>query len=261
MNANGGQPIQLTNDSTDDVHPSFSPDGKQLVYCSFGAKSGQWELVVIDLDRPASKRFIGYGLFPRWSPTDNRIVFQRARERGTRWFSVWTIEYEGGEGVRPTEIAASSNAAVITPSWSPDGSYLTFCTVADPSADEQTRPGLADVWVIGADGAGRSNLTHGQFTNLQPIWARDGAIYFVSNRSKDGIENIWTLRPDAALGVAGALAGRGGDAGKASASAAAAKPAAHPDDAADPLAPVSSAPAQEPVTHAPDSELSVPPAE
>lgn len=196
------QAVQITSDATQDVHPSWSPDGKRLVYCTFGAQSGQWEMVVVDVDNPAAKRFIGYGLFPYWSPVQDRIVFQRARERGTRWFSVWTIDLVHGEGVRPTEIAASANAAAITPRWSPDGKSIVFCTVVNPDQAENARPRQADVWVISADGTQRQNLTQSRLLNVQPIWAADGSIYFVSNRAKDGVENIWALRPDRAGTVA-----------------------------------------------------------
>lgn len=201
MSVDGGQPIQLTDDTTHDIHPSFSPDGKQLVYCSYGAQSGQWELVVIDVDNPATKKFIANGLFPSWSPTDNRILFQRARERGTRWFSVWTIELVDGEGVQPTEVAASTNAAVITPEWSSDGQHIVFCTVVDPQADNQIRPAQADVWIMSTDGRSRTNLTSDLFANLQPVWAPDGLIFFVSDRARGGIENIWAIRPDRAMSV------------------------------------------------------------
>jgi TolB protein len=193
--------VQLTSDATDDVHPSFSPDGRHLVYCSRGSQSGQWELVVVDVEAPSTKRFIGYGLLPTWAPTGNKIVFQKSRERGSRTFSVWTVDYANGEGIRPTEIAASSNAAVITPSFSPDGNHIVFCTVVDLAADETQRPQQADIWVIGADGTGRANLTHSPFANLQPVWAKDGSIYFVSNRGSQGRENIYAVRPDRAIGV------------------------------------------------------------
>ena len=201
----GGAAEQLTNDATQNIHPSFSPDGKQIVYCSYGAQSGQWEMIVIDVDNPATKRHIGYGLFPSWSPTQNKIVFQRARERGSRWFAVWTIDYVNGEGARPTAIAVASNAAAINPQWGPDGKQIVFSTVINPEgsaskADAKAeavnhKPAQADIWVMGADGSARTNLTHGKFVNVQPVWARDGAIYFVSNRSKEGVENIWSVRP------------------------------------------------------------------
>jgi TolB protein len=197
--ANGGQAVQLTSNPTHDLHPGFSPDGTKLIYCTYGSQSGQWELVVIDLNQPSNKRFVGFGLFPNWSPTGNKIVFQRARERRTRWFSVWTIDLEDGEGVRPTEVAVSANAAAITPHWSPDGKFIVFCTVVNPASDEQKQPKQADIWVVGADGRGRVNLTNSPFANVQPVWAPSGSIHFVSNRAKAGVENIWAINPNRAL--------------------------------------------------------------
>jgi hypothetical protein len=202
VDVNGGQPIQLTSDPAHEIHPSFSPDGTKLVYCTFGGQSGQWEMVVIDVSNPAARRFIGYGLFPTWSPAGDRILFQRASDRGQRRFSIWTVDLVNGEAVRPTEIAASSNAAVITPSWSPDGQHIVFSTVVEPESSDQLRPIQADIWVVSAVGNGRANLTQSPFTNLQPVWSPDGTIYFVSNRGETGTENIWSVRPDRALKLA-----------------------------------------------------------
>ena len=207
METRGGLAVQITDAPAHDIHPSFSPDGTKLVYCSLSEASGQWELVVVDLDNPATKQYIGSGLLPNWSPTDNRIVFQRARQRGTRWFSVWTLTYENGEAHSPTELAASDNAAVITPDWSPDAGHVVFCTVIDPQYDDGNAPTYADLWVMESDGSNRSRLTHGQFTNLQPDWSRSGAIYFVSDRAGDGLENVYAIRADQAVRVADA-AGR-----------------------------------------------------
>lgn len=204
MDAQGGPAIQITSDPTHDIHPSFSPDGKQLVYCSYGQRSGQWQMVVVDVNNPATKRYIGHGLFPHWSPTDNTIVFQRARERGTRWFSVWTVELdERGDAGSPTEIAWSPSHACITPSWSPDGKHVVFCTVSDPEADSHARPAASDVWVVDASGRGRTRLTQGRFSNLQPVWSASGSIYFVSNRGRQGVENIYALNPEDAVQLAG----------------------------------------------------------
>ncbi len=197
MDVRGGKAVQITDDATQDIHPSFSPDGKRLVYCSHGSPSGQWEMMVVDLEAPGTKRLIGHGLFPTWSPTQEKIVFQRARQRGTRWFSVWVVELVDGEPMPPTEIAVSANAAVITPDWSPDGEHVVFCTVIDPDADVSSGTAQADLWMVKANGEGRVRLTSGPFANLQPAWSPDGSILFVSNRSVDGMENIWALRPRA----------------------------------------------------------------
>ncbi|MCC6681724.1 MAG: PD40 domain-containing protein [Phycisphaeraceae bacterium] len=195
MPATGGHPRQITNDPTIDLHPSFSPDGSKLVYCSLGSMSGQWEMVVIDVNNPSTRQVIGLGLFPNWSPAGDTILFQRARQRGTRWFSVWTMNLVNGEPTPPTEIAVSANAAVITPDWSPDGNQVVFCTVIDPQADASASATRADLWVTSSDGTGRMKLTSGKFTNIQPAWSADGSILFVSDRAANGVENIWAVRP------------------------------------------------------------------
>lgn len=189
----GGQPIQLTSDASQELHPSFSPDGKHLVFCSLGAQSGQWEIIVIDVEMPSKRHVLGYGLFPSFSPRGDKIAFQRARYRGTRTFGVWTVDYVNGEAARPTEIAAAVNAACINPCWSPDGKRLAFSTVVNPPEDPNSRPQMADLWSVNLDGSGRVKLTNDSHANLQPAWGKDGVIYFVSNRN--GRENIWALKP------------------------------------------------------------------
>jgi TolB protein len=229
MDADGRNVTQVTNGPMQCIHPSFSPDGTRLVYSAIGSRSNQWELWVADL-RKGEKRMIGYGLFPRWSPdrTVDRIAYQRPRQRGGRWFSLWTIDLIEGEGRRMTEVAASTNAAIVSPCWSPDGRRLAFATVLDPAraatSGRRTRAGLGagagrgaasqvesrtrqDVWTIDADGGNRQRLTDGNGTNLSPCWAADNRIYFISDRG--GAECVWSVRAEGSKSnaVAGAVIG------------------------------------------------------
>ncbi len=192
----GGQPIKLTNDDADDIHPSFSRDGQTLVYSTLSSNGGQWEIALIDIEQPNVRKIIGHGLFPHFSSVDDRIVFQRARQRGTRWFSIWTIELVNGEPTPPTEVVSARNAATITPRFSPDGKFIVFSTVTRTEFEQKEKPKQADVWIVGSNGIGRVNLTQSHHANLQPVWAKDQTIFFVSNRAKDGIENIWSIRPE-----------------------------------------------------------------
>jgi TolB protein len=198
MDIDGKNVVQETNDPLQHIHPSFSPDGNRLVYCCLGGKSGQWELWTVDLTT-SEKRMIGFGLFPTWSPAKDvdRIAFQRARQRGGRWFSLWTLDLVDGESRRITEVTASSNAAIVCPSWSPDGKEIAFATIAEPNNSAGNKPlGQEDIWTISYDGSGRTRVTDGVGLNLGPYWAADNRIYFVSDRG--GAECVWSARTGSA---------------------------------------------------------------
>jgi TolB protein len=139
-------------------------------------------------------------VFPEWCPdvARNKIVFQRAKQRGSRDYSIWTIDLTNGQASQPTEIVSAANAALINPSWSPDGSRIVFVAVVDPTEDS-ARPKQSDVWIVNIDGTNRINLTNGQFANFQPAWASDGSVYFVSDRS--GIDNVWAVKAGRGAGV------------------------------------------------------------
>lgn len=200
MDVDGRNVEPVTRGAAQELHPSFSPDGRRLVYSALGSRSGQWELWTVDL-ATFERRQIGYGLFPEWSPRADRdvIAFQRARQRGTRWFSAWTLDLVDGEAKNLTEVAFSTNAAIVAPTWSRDGRRLAFCTINEPqNADDSAgkRGGVQDVWTVSLDGTDRRRLSDGRGVNATPTWSPSGEIFFVSDRG--GSESIWsatTSRP------------------------------------------------------------------
>jgi TolB protein len=196
MDLDGRNVVAVTQGPMQCIHPSFSPDGTRLVYSALSPRSDQWELWTVNL-LTDEKRQVGYGLFPSWSPdpSADRIAYQRGRQRGSRWFSLWTMEIQGGEGRRTTEVAVSSNAAIVTPCWSPDGKKLAFTTVVQPTNGANVSAGQQDIWMIDADGTNKHRLTDGNGTNLTPAWAVNNRVYFVSNRG--GNEAVWSVHADA----------------------------------------------------------------
>jgi TolB protein len=195
----GGRTVQVSNDADHELHPSWSPDGRMIAYCKFGAQSARWEMWVVDVNNPGVRHFLDYGVFPQWCPdvTKNKILFQRAKQRGSRDYSIWTIDYApsasggAGQASHPTEIVSAANAALINPAWSPDGNRIAFVTVIEPQHAVGERPGQSDIWVVNLDGSGRTSLTNGQFANFQPAWACDSSVYFISDRS--GVDNVWAV--------------------------------------------------------------------
>ncbi len=204
---------QLTTDSADEVSPCWSPDGRQVAYAVWGPRSRQWELWVLSLERPGLRHFLTYGLSPAWSPDGKHLAFQRARQRGSRAFSIWTVELVGAEARQPTEIAHDESAACIAPRWSPDGRFLVYCAVSGeaPTADRSSgvSPAIADLWAVDAGTGLRLKLTDGSTPAFNPAWAAGGRVFFVTTRS--GTENVWSLAtelgPDDGGPVAAAEAG------------------------------------------------------
>jgi len=203
MPSSGGSPRLITSDPANEIHPSWSPDGRRLVYSKYNDLNGRWELWAVNVDNVSVRHFIDYGLMPEWSPDPARskILFQRAKERGSRYHSIWTIDLVDNQGRNPTEIVSSSNAAIINPAWSPDGEHIVFVTVLAPESQPGDTPAVSDVWIVALDGTGRVNLTQGDFANFQPTWGGDGRIYFVSDRG--GSDNLWTVDASSVVGRTG----------------------------------------------------------
>jgi len=191
INRDGTGLTQLTDQPADEIAPCFSPDGRQVAFTVFGPRSRRWELWVLSVDSPGVRRFLAYGMFPDFSPDGKRIAFQRARQRGSHWFSIWTVDLVDGDARHPTEIVYSDAAACVAPRFSRDGQALVFCTVIPPEgADRRARP-AAEIWVVNIETGIRRKLTDGAVPAFNPTWSPDGRIYYVSSRAE--VENIWSL--------------------------------------------------------------------
>jgi len=183
---------QLTDDPAPEMHPSISADGQRLAYCRYNLRTREWELWVLNLV-DGQRRYVTSGLFPRWSPTDSHLVYQRAKQRGTRWFSVWMIHVGADNVSMPTEIASSAKQALTTPRWSPDGKFIAYCAVSTQPESSGNRHQEAQIWIVRADGTGKMPITDPEMACFTPVWSGDGQIFFCANRA--GNENVWSVLP------------------------------------------------------------------
>ena len=93
---------------------------------------------------------------------------------------LWTLPREGGKA---TAITTGQQPEVREPSWSPDGTKITF---------QGFYQGYFHIWVIDADGENLKQVTHGKYDDREPSWNSDvNSIVFASDRT--GNYDIWEI--------------------------------------------------------------------
>lgn len=166
VRADGSQLEVLTRGEAGSGYPSFSPDGKQLVYRVLGREQG---LRLLSLESGAiTVLTTAPDNFPAWSPRGDRIVFTSMRSGD---FEIYTIRPDGS-GLRQLTRDHGNNAHGR---WSPDGRRIIFTTTATGWRDEARLPSNeiqsnGELAIMDADGSNRRQLTDDQWEQAVTAW-------------------------------------------------------------------------------------------
>lgn len=183
-------------------YPSFSPDGKFVVYHkisysyykSIGGFFGLFGAKVITVVKNSEiwlknlttgeTVLLGNGYQPAFSPDGERIAYVKYSSDAESC-AIWTMELDGSN---PMQITDAKKGFAYDPCWSPDGTKLVFSSYKKDKKDH-------DLYVIDADGNNLKQLTKNKSYDGQPYWTRDNYIYFTSDRGgKMGNQQIWRFK-------------------------------------------------------------------
>ena len=189
--------VNLTNSPGYDAEGAFSPDGKQIVFCSLRAafpleqlppeqrahyeRDPAWfgDIYVMNADGSNVRRLTeaaGYDGGPFFSPDGQRIVWRHFDESGMI-ADVWTMKTDGHDKHRVTDFKAMSWA----PFYHPSGEYLIFTS---------NKLGFGNFELFIVDTAGEHEPVRVTFTDGfdgLPVFSPDGKkLCWTSGRTTGG---------------------------------------------------------------------------
>jgi Tol biopolymer transport system component len=222
MNVDGGNVVQLTDNSASDEYPVWSPDGSQIAFTS--NRDGNYDIYLMNADGTSQRKLTTHpsnNYDPAWSPDGTQLAFSSDRESG---MEIYLIHVDGsgltqftktvGKNILPawasdrnrmaytgnrylgwnvyvttldhTEDTRITNGhGACRPDWSPDASQLAFVS--------QKADGKGDIWVMKPDGSGETQLTYDEKNyDYYPAWSPDGN-YIAYAKTSDKQHGNWEL--------------------------------------------------------------------
>ena len=167
MNPDGSNQTRLTNNSTFDTDPAWSPDGTRMVFTS--TRDGNEEIYVMKADGSNQTRLTNNSAADRsavWSPDGAQIAF--VSNRSSVNFDIFVMNVDGSAQTNLTN--GGVQADFQDPDWSPDGTKIACSQVIIQSGVR----GPSGIVVMNANGNNQTLLSLAGNVDINPRWSPDG---------------------------------------------------------------------------------------
>ncbi len=162
MNSDGTGLIRLTdNDPLRDADPSFSPDGRTIIFsCEEAIGDADICTVPADGSGPPTKiqNDAAQDSGPKYSPDGSRVAYYSTPGVYSS-NEIYTMPSGGGVAKQLT----TNDAPDTNPTYSPDGTRIAF--------DSLRIGGVGDIYTMDTNGSNLTQLTSGSADEQHPTWA------------------------------------------------------------------------------------------
>jgi Tol biopolymer transport system component len=188
------------------ANPSWSPDGMFIAFAGSRDCDAPWctirQIFLIRADGTGERKLTSStapNAFPAWSPDGGKILFERSGGKWgphdsngvSRWVDSGQVDLyrvnPGGRRKRKVARIGNELDHCVCAAWSPDGTRIVY--------EAAGTKGKSDIYVISADGTGKTRLTTHRARDENPDWSPDGTqIAFYSERP--GNAQIYLMNTD-----------------------------------------------------------------
>jgi serine/threonine protein kinase len=187
MNAAGGEPKRLTNDSLFKYTASISPDGSQIVYSKSVSRQIAYNTLsiwTVSTLGGEPRKIADNGNDGIFSPDGKRIAYLGRTATGAG--GLWAVDADGGNRQLLVTEPGGGSGDRVSFAWSPDGSAVAFLR-------NFLTPGGTVQEVVTKDlrSGKEEQVTHDKKNIDEVWWTANGLILFSSNRG--GATNLWAI--------------------------------------------------------------------
>jgi TolB protein len=183
MNADGSGVSRLTDLKGGVFAPSWSPDGKRILFLSDTGRRYEYAphfhndylaAYVVDADGGNLTKLFeypSYGSQITWSPDGTQIAFDSWT--GHNSADIFAANLDGSN----RKVLTLFPTEDVAPVWSPDGKQIVFCAAIDSACD---------LYVMNAEGGQPTRLIGSKHNETYPAWSPDSTrIFYIADARRE----------------------------------------------------------------------------